>query len=229
VLTQALLIYDTMRASVPTVVESILGRIEPRTIDARLRRWGEDCLRHAGLSLDVRGADRIDWTRSYVVMTNHQSYLDIPAVAVALDGRVRFIAKKELFRIPVFGPAMLAAGIVRIDRQNRESAIASLREAAEALRGGGHHVWIAPEGTRSLDGKLGPLKKGGFMLAADTGTPILPLAIDGTREAMRPKGGWKIRQGVTAKLTFGTPIETAERSRDKLVEDVQGFLRATLV
>jgi 1-acyl-sn-glycerol-3-phosphate acyltransferase len=211
VLTQALLIYDTMRASVPTLVEGILGRIEPRAIDERILRWGSDCVRHAGLEIDVEGKQRVDWSRSYVVMTNHQSYLDIPAIAVALDGKVRFVAKKELFRIPVFGPAMKAAGIVRIDRQNREAAIASLREAAAALRGAGHHIWIAPEGTRSLDGKLGPLKKGGFVLAVDTGAPILPAAVIGTRDAMRPKGGWTIRRGVRARIVFGAPVETTGR------------------
>jgi 1-acyl-sn-glycerol-3-phosphate acyltransferase len=157
-------------------------------------------------------------------MSNHQSLLDIPVLAVSVPGSVRFVAKKELFRVPVWGPAMRAARIISIDRQNRRSAIDSLRDAAQVLREG-IHIWIAPEGTRSLDGKIGPLKKGGFMLALDTGTPILPMTISGTRHVRRPHDT-QIVKGVHVDVFFGQPISVDGRSRDDLVSEVEGFFRA---
>jgi 1-acyl-sn-glycerol-3-phosphate acyltransferase len=225
VLKQALLVLDTLRISATTVAESVTGRLDRASVDRKLAWWGRRCVAHAGLDLDVRGRDAVDWSRAYVIMTNHQSYLDIPAITVAVPGSMRFIAKKELFRIPVFGPAMAAAGIISIDRQNRERAIASLRRAADAIRDG-IHIWIAPEGTRTRNGRLGPLKKGGFVLALETGAPILPAVIDGTRLAM-PRGG-ALRRGVKATVTFGAPITVAGRERADVMADVERFFRAHL-
>jgi len=226
VLTQALLIYETLRISAPTVVESIVGHVESDTVDRRLRSWGESCVRHAAMDLQILGRERVDWSHAYVMMSNHQSYFDIPALSMATSGKVRFIAKKELFRVPIWGPAMRAAGIISIDRQNRERAIASLRVAAETLRRGSN-IWIAPEGTRSVDGKLGPLKKGGFVLALETGAPILPVAVVGTRDAWTPRT-LDIRRGVKAQVIFGDPIPTSGRTRPELMAEVETFLRAHL-
>lgn len=224
-LKQALLVLDTLLISLATVADSVLGRIERGKIDQRLDWWGSRLIGHAKLDLEVRGADKVDWSRAYVIMTNHQSYLDIPAMAMAVHGKLRFIAKKELFRVPVWGPAMKAAGIISIDRQDRDKAIESLRQAAEDIHEG-TNIWIAPEGTRTRDGSLGKLKKGGFVLALQTGAPILPAAIDGTRRAL-PRGG-KLVPGVKATITFGQPIEVEGRKREELMTEVEGFLRAHL-
>jgi 1-acyl-sn-glycerol-3-phosphate acyltransferase len=223
VLTQALLVYETLRVSAATVVDNVLGRLDRENVDRKMEGWARRCLDRADLTLDVRGADQVDWARAYVIMTNHQSYFDIPVVVVAVPGSVRFIAKKELFRIPVFGPAMKAAGIISIDRQDRERAIESLKRAEDEIHAG-INIWIAPEGTRSRDGKLGPLKKGGFVLALETGAPILPAAIDGTRDAM-PRGG-SLRRGATATVTFGKPIEVQGRGREEIIAETEEFLRA---
>jgi 1-acyl-sn-glycerol-3-phosphate acyltransferase len=205
------------------VVDSVRGRLDRERVDRRRSWWAARCIGHAGLRFEVHGAEAIDWSRAYVVMTNHQSYLDIPVITAAVRGSLRFIAKKELFRVPVFGPAMKAAGIISIDRQNRSRAIESLREAAEELREG-VSIWIAPEGTRTRDGSLGRLKKGGFVLAMETGADILPAAISGTAEAMPRSGG--LRRGVKASVTFGSPIAVPGRPREALMADVEAFLRA---
>jgi len=171
VLTEARIVYETLKISIPTMLEGALGRLDRAAVDRRLRSWGQAILDIAEMRLDIRGRDDLDWSRSYVIMSNHQSLFDIPVLTVAVPGSLRFVAKKELFRVPVWGQAMRAARIISIDRQNRRSAIESLHDAADVLRSG-IHIWIAPEGTRSLDGKIGKLKKGGFMLALDTATPI---------------------------------------------------------
>jgi 1-acyl-sn-glycerol-3-phosphate acyltransferase len=223
VLRSALIVYDTLATSAATMLDAVRGRLDRRSVDHRLRSWADDVLRHADLRLTVEGAHDVDWSRAYVIMSNHQSLLDIPAVASAVSGSLRFIAKKELFRIPVFGPAMRAAGIISIDRGDRGRAIASLRSAATALREG-VHIWIAPEGTRSPTGSLGKLKKGGFVLAIDTGAPILPVAITGTRDALPAGKGLAVRGGAHARVRFGRPIEVTGRSREELMRAVEIFL-----
>jgi 1-acyl-sn-glycerol-3-phosphate acyltransferase len=226
VLAQARIVLATAKISLVTVVESIIGTIDRGRIDRRLRGWGQQLLDIVQMTIDVQGREAVDWSRAYVVMSNHQSLLDIPVLAVAVPGSLRFVAKQELFRMPLWGPAMRAAGIISIDRQNRERAIASLRDAGAALQSG-VNIWIAPEGTRSPDGDLLPLKKGGFMLAVETGAPILPVVLDGTRN-VRGKHERGLVKGVHATVRFGTPITSEGRDRDELMRAVEAALRAGL-
>lgn len=221
---QALIVYETARISIPTVLDAAFGRLDRATVDRRLKSWGQRCLDLADMTLDIRGAEAVDWSRAYVVMSNHQSLFDIPVMTVAVPGSLRFVAKKELFRVPVWGSAMRAANIISIDRQNRSSAIDSLKDAADVLKAG-IHIWIAPEGTRSLSGRLLPLKKGGFMLALAAGAPILPVAVSGTRNARR-KHERHIVRGVQARVTIGQPIGVIGRNRDDLMSEVEHFFRA---
>src|SRR5262249_38740971 len=132
------------------MVEGALGRLERATIDKRLQSWGRACLAIAEMKVDVRGKDAVDWSRAYAIMANHKSLFDRPAIAATIPGSLRFVAKKELFRVPIWGQAMRAARIISIDRKNRRSAIDSLREAGEIIHSG-INIWIAPEGTRSTD------------------------------------------------------------------------------
>jgi 1-acyl-sn-glycerol-3-phosphate acyltransferase len=226
VLAQALIVYETLKISIPVIVDSALGRLDRSRVDRRLKSWGQRVLDISDLKLDVEGVDAIDWSRAYIVLSNHQSLLDIPVVAVTVPGSLRFVAKKELFRVPIWGRAMRQSGIISLDRGDRESAIRSLRAAAETLRQG-IHIWMAPEGTRSLDGKLGKLKKGGFVLAMDTGARILPMAISGTLNVRR-KHERNLVKGVHARVVFGAPIEVAGRDRDGLMAEVEAFYRANV-
>src|SRR5262249_49806657 len=153
------------------------------------------------------GSDRVDWSRAYVIMSNHQSHFDIPVLFATIKGTMRMITKKELFRVPIWGRAMERSGFVKIDRGDRKSAIASLRDAGDQIRRG-THFGTAPEGTRRRAGRLGPLKKGGFLLARETGVPILPVVVDGTRDIL-PPDTYDIRRGARVTVRFGAPIETA--------------------
>jgi 1-acyl-sn-glycerol-3-phosphate acyltransferase len=153
-------------------------------------------------------------------MCNHASMIDIWAGFVGVPVSFRFIAKKQLSRIPLFGWAMWAGRFIFIDRQNALAARRSIEEAARRIKSG-QSVLIYPEGTRTRDGRLMPFKKGGFHLAIDSGTAIVPMAIEGTR-ALMPRGAMLIRAG-EVRLQIGEPIPTAglgPGDRDRLVKQV---------
>src|SRR5262245_59209404 len=136
----------------------MFGRLTREKVDARLRSWSGRVLDRADVRLDVRGRDAIDSAKAYVIMSNHQSHFDVPIACQTVPGSLRFIAKKELYGIPIFGQALEQAGMIRIDRQDRKSAIESLRVAGETIKKG-YHVWIAPERTRTRTGAPGELKQ----------------------------------------------------------------------
>jgi 1-acyl-sn-glycerol-3-phosphate acyltransferase len=193
-------------------------------LHAVARAWGRSVLRASGVRVTVTGGEGIEPGRAYVFMANHQGNYDIPVLLGHMPVEFRWLAKTELFRIPLFGRAMTAIGCIAIDRGDRESAFGSLRRAADVLARG-IPMMIFPEGTRSPDGSLLPFKKGGFMLAIGSGVPIVPVAIRGTRAVM-PKGRWIISGGAVA-MTIGSPMVTAGMTpehRDGLMQQVREAL-----
>ena len=169
----------------------------------------------------------LDPSAAYVFMSNHRSQFDILAVITALfDFQLRWVAKVELTRVPVFGWALKHTGHVIIDRSNHLQAIASLR-AARAKMEQGVSVMIFPEGTRgTLEGPLLPFKKGGFMLALETGFPVVPIAVRGSAELL-PRGSWQPAPG-EIEVVVGAPIPVAGMDRDELIERVRAFMEARL-
>jgi 1-acyl-sn-glycerol-3-phosphate acyltransferase len=137
---------------------------------------------------------------------------------------VRMLAKTELFKIPVWGRAVRAAEFIEVDRRDHQRAIASIEHAARLVREG-VSIWMAPEGTRSKTGEVLPLKKGGFHLAADTATPIVPVAIKGTL-AILPPGGASMAKGRRVEVTIGAPIDPHGRDLASLSDEVRTFLVA---
>ena len=211
--------YHTLRISVPTVFDAAIARLSPQACDARLRDWAETLIRITRTGLTVTGHEHIPDT-ACIVMSNHQSLSDIPVLYAALPEslRMRMVAKEELFRIPIWGRAMRLAGFIPINRGNRAHAIASLERAQQAMAGG-TYIWIAPEGTRSRNQKLGTLKKGGFILARDVGVPIAPLCISGSHAVMPPQG-WRLHRDNTVRIHFGPVIATADRPIEDVMQDV---------
>ena len=188
------------------------------------RVWGRTLLFGARVKVTVKNPDNIDPSRSYIYMSNHQSNFDIPVLLAYLPVQYRWLAKVELFRIPVFGFAMRRAGYISIDRSDRKAAILSLKHAAEIIRGG-VSVLIFPEGTRSRDGNIRPFKSGGFILAIDSGVPIVPVIVHGTFPIM-PKDRLRIRPG-NVVLEIEKPVETSAYSRKdktKLLEKVRQII-----
>ncbi|MBW1962474.1 MAG: 1-acyl-sn-glycerol-3-phosphate acyltransferase [Deltaproteobacteria bacterium] len=185
------------------------------------RSWARSILFASRIKVTVRGLSNIDPGRSYIFMSNHQSNFDIPVLLAYLKVQFRWLAKAELFRIPLFGIAMKRAGYISIDRSDRRSAFASLKKAAETVKNG-VSVLIFPEGTRSRDGSIRPFKKGGFVLAIDSGVPIVPVVLHGTWSIM-PRDKLRIESG-NVMLEITEPIDTlnfTRKTKDALMEKVR--------
>jgi 1-acyl-sn-glycerol-3-phosphate acyltransferase len=160
-----------------------------------------------GIEVRVSGLERFDPRAPHVFMPNHQSFLDGPLVMLLVPGRARVILKKSVLRIPIVGQAMRFVGFVPVDRKGAEGGKRSIARAAALMREKGYSFLIFPEGTRSLDGNLGPFRRGGFFLALESRAPIVPVTIRGTRELM-PKGQRFSRRG-KVEVVFHDPIPTA--------------------
>jgi 1-acyl-sn-glycerol-3-phosphate acyltransferase len=187
--------------------------------------WGRSILAVSAVRVRVVGRERIDPSAAFICMSNHQSNFDIPVLLGCLPVPFRWLAKAELFKIPIFGRAMRGAGYIPIDRSDRLAAIESLRQAAAAVRSG-VSVVIFPEGTRSPDGGLKPFKKGGFVMAIEAGVPIVPVALRGTFDIM-PKGRLLIRPAEVT-LAIGDPISVTGydiHAKEALMEEVRSALQ----
>lgn len=211
------------RVSVPIIGNALRGSLVREDVDAKARWFARQVVELLEVDLHVTGAERVPPGRAYVYTSNHQSHLDIPMLYASLPSpTLRMLAKKELFEIPVWGKALRAAEFVEVDRKNHARAIESITRAADLIRDG-VSVWLAAEGTRSFDGKIGPLKKGGFHLATATQTPIVPVAIRGTIGIL-PRGTKAMQKGKRVDVTIGAPIPVEGRSLDDLAAEVRSFL-----
>ena len=153
---------------------------EGRLVQFTARWWGRTLLRMAHVSLEVRGLEHLAPNQAYVFAANHRSNFDIFTLIAILPGRLMFVAKQSLFRIPVFGQALIRMGSVPLDRSNLKQAVKSLDRAAARVQAGASMI-IFPEGTRVATPELSPFKKGVFIMAAKAGQPIVPVSISGTR------------------------------------------------
>src|SRR5664279_1815093 len=161
------------RISVPIVVDMLRGKLARQQVDEAARWYAHRVIELLAIDLVATGAERVPPGRAYVYMSNHQSHMDIPILYATLPSpTIRMLAKKELFEIPIWGKCLRAAEFIEVDRANHVRAIKSIDRAKELIRDG-VSVWLAAEGTRSFDGRIGPLKKGGFHLATETATPIV--------------------------------------------------------
>ncbi len=227
---------ETLRISVPTVLDAARGKLTMQTCDDRLSAWADRVVEHLGMEIDVEGRENFSPKSTYLVMSNHQSHYDVPVLFHVLGPPqgmpLRMIAKIELFSIPFFGPAMREAGFVAIDRNSRKKAMASLQEAKRRMQDG-TSVWIAPEGTRSPKGELLPFKKGGFHLAFDVQQPVLPVTVSGTRDAL-PRGSGRSTKNARVRVKIHRAIDVSAYARNAkgiaaLTADVRAAIASGLV
>lgn len=191
------------------------------------RRWARLLLRASGVRVTIEGAGNLNDGRAEVLAANHASFFDILALMGHLPVDPKFVAKKELFSIPLFGPAVAATGHVKLDRQNRKEAFAAYDAAARRVREDRLHVLVYPEGTRTRTGEMLPFKKGPFVLAIACAAPVVPLYVHGAFGIM-PKGSVRVRPR-PIHVTIGEPIPTAGLTyddRDALSQRVRDAMLA---
>jgi 1-acyl-sn-glycerol-3-phosphate acyltransferase len=207
----------------------ILASLVSSALAYRFERWWAWLVsKSMGLSFSLHGEEKIVPGASYIITPNHQSNSDILALVTILPTPFRWVIKKELTRIPVFGWALSATGAIAIDRSDPKQAIQSLQNATDKLKGS-WSVLIYPEGTRTSDGKLLPFKKGPFMMAVQTGIPILPVTSNGAFKVMPKKTIWFRSGHIT--VTIGNPIDTAgltEKDVPELMEKTRAEISKNL-
>lgn len=209
-------------------IVTVISMNDERHADGILRFYCRSLLGAAGVRHEARGLENVPGGQC-VFVCNHQSHFDALVLYYHLPGHVRFIAKAELFKIPIFGQALKALGNVKVDRDGSEKDRQAIGDAVTAVR---ERVSILffPEGTRSDDGVLRPFKKGAAVLAINAQVPLVPLAVAGTRDIL-PKGSTWIRGGRKAVLEVGEPISTRGLSlddRDALTEKARAAVETLL-
>jgi len=187
--------------------------------------WARTIIAASGVRVNVRGEENLPADSSMIVASNHQGYFDIFVLMAYLPLHLGWIAKKELYRIPVFSFAMRRYGNIMIDRSNRERARSSLVAAADKIRRG-QSVLIFPEGTRSPDGKVHTFKKGCYYLAEASEAPIVPVSISGSFEVM-PKKTFRLHPG-SIHVVIGEPVYVHGTS-DPDRNDFLDRLRRTII
>ena len=185
--------------------------------------WAPVILWMAGIKLTVKGLENIPTGKqSYIVVANHQSVIDIPILFYVLPFNVYFVAKKEIAKVPFIGWYMYMMGMIFIDRGSRDKALQSMINAGTLIREG-KSVMTFPEGTRSLDEKMGVFKAGTFVMAEKAGVDILPVKITGAGKIWA-SGGFTIKGGPVT-VSIGTSIPTAnlnDKTRAAFIEEVKG-------
>jgi 1-acyl-sn-glycerol-3-phosphate acyltransferase len=226
VLTGAAGVIATIVAVAVIAVIAVFDKTSPK-IERVIRGWSRVWLTTSGTRLEVEGQENIDPNRSYVVVANHLSALDIMACVLAVPLPIRFLAKKELFRIPVLAQGMRTVGIIEVDREARGAIHAEVNRQSKELIALGRSLIIYAEGTRPRNGVMKPFKKGAFTMAIATQLPVLPLSLHGSYEAW-PPGRHLIRGGLI-RVVLDKAIETEGLShsdtgdlRDQVREVISG-------
>jgi 1-acyl-sn-glycerol-3-phosphate acyltransferase len=207
----------------PVLFQAMIGRKTHEWYVGVTRSWARAILWASGCEVVVHGMEHVHPGQPQVIVSNHVSWFDVFAIAGRLEVPYHFVAKKELERIPLFGPAWKAAGHISIDRSDRERAIASLREAGAKIRRDASAVVIFPEGTRSRSGRLQSFKKGAFQLARESDVQVVPAVVTGSYQIM-PPGSWTIRPN-TIHIHFLPPVSAcAAAGTEELMAEVHAMM-----
>jgi 1-acyl-sn-glycerol-3-phosphate acyltransferase len=210
------------------LLRAMWGKCPRASVDAWMQSWARKIIHAVRLHYTVCNPSQVNFNqpRNYIIMSNHSSHYDIPIIVLSVPGSVRMLTKQELLRIPIWGLSLTRAEFVYIDRHNREQAIRDLDNAKEKLISG-IRLWIAPEGTRSRTGTMQTFKKGGFMLAIQTGAIIVPVGIRGANRVL-PAKTWQFHLNQRVEVTIGEPVDASQYTiddRNKLMQVVEHRIR----
>lgn len=205
ILTWTVGVIATIIGAFLVVVIALINDTSP-WIERVIRGWSRAWLIASGTKLEIEGQENVDPSQSYVVVANHLSSLDIMACFLAVRLPIRYLAKKELFRVPILAQGMRAVGIIEVDRDARSAIHAEVNRQAKDLIAKKRSLIIYAEGTRPRNGLMRPFKKGAFTMAIAAGLPILPLSIHGSYEAFKPGQPWV--RGGTIRVVVDPAIPT---------------------
>jgi 1-acyl-sn-glycerol-3-phosphate acyltransferase len=218
-------VYATLRITLIVLYRVNMRGGYPRWYGDKWLKWWADKLIGAvkinHTVFDPHGLN-IEPGKRYIIMSNHRSHYDIPLMTLCIPGSIRMLTKKEFFKVPLWGRGLKAGEFISIDRSDLEQAKKDLAEARAKMESG-IVLWISPEGTRSRTGRLGPFKKGGFIMAIESGATIIPVGIQGTEKVLRPKTT-QVFLDQDVKIEIGLPIEASGYTIDQkeaLMDDVQ--------
>ncbi len=207
-----------------------IDRRRGRLFHALARFWARTVLAICRVRVRVKGVENLDRSRSYVYVSNHASMFDIPAIIASVPDQIRIVYKKELEVIPFFGWGLKWGHYIGIDRGRGGKAMESIEEAIGKIRSG-QSLLLYAEGTRTLDGKLQPFKRGAFNIAVRAGVPVVPLTVNGSFRIL-PKRSIIIQPGDVG-LVLGKPIFiTTSSSREterQLMEQVHAAIAANYI
>ncbi|HEY3308038.1 MAG TPA: lysophospholipid acyltransferase family protein [Desulfuromonadaceae bacterium] len=211
---------------------AILGTLfdtSGRIYACHARLWARLSLRLAGVQICLQGGEYLP-AGPVIFMSNHQSNFDILSLLASMPRQINWIAKKELFDIPVFGPSMRRGGYIPLDRSHGRKALKSMENAARIIREG-KSVVMFPEGTRSKDHRLLPFKRGGFLLALRAGVPVVPVTINGSGK-VNPAGKYRINPG-NITITLHPPLVPSSSvvkgaAETEMMEQVRNRIQSNL-
>ena len=211
------------------VLAASFVRRDSPLVDRLIRFWSRLFLTTGPVTLEMSGQDNIDPSQQYVFVANHLSNFDIPVMFLSIPVPIRYLAKKEIYKIPVVAQAMNSIGIIKTDRQAGPASHALINEGVAKAKSRGHSLIIFPEGTRSRDGKLGTFKKGAFRIAIANELPVVPVSIRGTWEVWMPDA--KVFYPGHAVVVVHEPIPTEDMDLtqiDALRDRCHGIIAADL-
>ena len=189
------------------IVATALVSKDSPVIQRLIEWWSRMFIRSLGAKITVEGRDTIDPTGQYLFVANHSSNADIPAMFLTAPVPIRYLAKKEVFRLPVVGLAMRRIGMVKVDRQGGSAILEEVNSGIAEVTKRGHSLIIFPEGTRSNDGRPAHFKRGAFRIAISNQLTIVPVSIEGTWDVWAP-GSKSVRPGhIQTKLHQPIPTK----------------------
>ena len=215
----------TIILGIPVMIAGLLSRTGNLAFSIS-KLWAYTMLAVSFVRTEIKNKDKILKETSYIIISNHQSHYDIITLVTTLGIQFRWIIKKEILKLPIFGYALYASRNIFIDRSNTTSAIESINKGFDRLPKG-MSVMVFTEGTRSPDGQIHEFKKGGFITAVARKISILPVTVNGSRRVMR-KGSFTLKPG-KIQIVIGDPIDTSGYTTDtvqKLIDKTRQTIMA---
>ncbi|MAV58439.1 MAG: hypothetical protein CMG07_00605 [Candidatus Marinimicrobia bacterium] len=191
--------------------------------------WAKTIIYFSGINLNIHGKENIK-NKRYIFCSNHKSALDIPIALSIINKPVVFLAKKQLFKIPIFSLILKSSGMIEVDRENKNKAKKSVNKAINKIKFSNNSLLVYPEGTRSYKEKIKPFKKGCFIIAVESGLPILPITIKGADKVLN-KTTLLINPKHEVDIYFHKEIDTVTynlENKDELLEKVRDQITSKL-